>query len=128
MGKGEQIEICMEEEARPAAEPRRPAPPGRFVCHDCQDEGKSPLVVLVEYATRVEHLLEFDEQSGEYRLFKTIGHLDDDVTIYCCGCDFDVDVDLKEENRIAKAAGVLSIEGRVKIECDHATGTTEIIF
>jgi hypothetical protein len=128
MGKGEQIEIYAEEKEHLPPEPQRPAPPNRFVCHDCQDEGKSPLVVSIEYAARVEHLLEFDEQTGEYRLVKTIGRLDDDVTFYCCGCDFDVSVDPEEENRIAKAAGVLNIEDRVKIECDHGTGRTEIVL
>lgn len=129
MAKGEQIEIGMEEEEKPPPPPRRPEPANRFICHDCQDEGREPLVVSVEYYVRVEHLLEFNEDSGEYRLFKSIGHFRSDPTIYCVACDFDLDdLEPEEQDRIAKAAGVLCNQDRVRVECDHDSGTTDIFW
>ena len=128
MGYGEQIQIGTEEEEEREVEPQRPAPEHLFVCRDCQESGEEPLTVAVQYCARVEHVLEFCEHTGAYRLVRTIGELDEGVELFCCTCGFDVPTTVDEQDAIAKAAGVINTQGRVSIRCDHTTGEVEIIF
>lgn len=128
MGYGEQIQIGTEEEDEREVEPQRPAPEHLFMCRDCQESGEDSLQVAVQYRARVEHVLEFCEQTGAYCLVRTMGELDDDVELFCCTCGFDVPTTGDEQDAIAKAAGVINIAGRVSIRCDHTTGEVEIIF
>ena len=128
MEEGKQIQICTEEEEHAAPAPGKPAPANRFMCRDCQERGERPLTVAVQYRAKVEHLLGFCEETGDYRLTRTTGDLDDDVELFCCACGFDVPTTSDEQERIAKAAGVININGRVSITCEHATGAVEIIF